>query len=70
MTTAFFVVKDECRKNQQMILLAPWTGRTIIEGKSNEFEGNVLRLTQSEELLIQKSCDKPRRGAECPESCL
>ena len=28
-----------------------------------------MRLTQSEELLIQKSCDKPRRGAECSESC-
>ena len=35
---SIFVVKDECRKNQQMILLASWTGRTIIEGKSDEME--------------------------------
>ena len=59
------MVKDECRKIQQMILPAPKTGRTIIEGKSDEFEGHVMHLTQSEELLIQKSCDKSWRGAEC-----
>ena len=62
---SIFVVKDECRKYQQMILLAPWTGRTVVEGKSDEFEGHVMHLTQSEELLIQKSCDKSWRGAEC-----
>ena len=28
-----FVVKDECQKNQQMLLPVPWTGRTIIEEK-------------------------------------
>ena len=44
---------------------APWTGRTIIEGKSNEFVGHVMHLTQSEDLLIQKSCDKSWMGAEC-----
>ena len=59
-----FVVKEECRKNQLMILPAPWTGRTIIEGKSDEFEGHVMHLTQSEEPLIQKSCDKSWRAAE------
>ena len=26
-----FVVKEECHKNQQMLLPVPWTGRTIIE---------------------------------------
>ena len=62
---SIFVVKDECRKNQQMILPAPWTGRTIIEGKSGEIEGLVMHLTQSEELLIQKSCDKSWRRADC-----
>ena len=45
-------------KNQKMILPAPWTGRTLIDGKSDEFEGHVVPLTESEELLIQKSCDK------------
>ena len=60
-----FVVKDECHKNQQMILLAPVTGRTIIEGTPDEFVGYVMHLTQSEELLIQGSCDKSWRGAEC-----
>ena len=59
------VVKDECRKNQQMILPARWTGRTVIEGKSDEFERHEMHLTQSKELLIQKSCDKSWRGAEC-----
>ena len=48
-----------------MILLAPWTGRTIIEGKFDDFEGHVMHLTQSEDLLIQKPCDKSWRGAEC-----
>ena len=62
---SIYVVKDECRKNQQMVLPAPWTGRAIIEGKSDEFEGHVMHLTQSEELLIQKSSDKSWRGAEC-----
>ena len=69
-TIAFLWSRMSVEKNQQMILPAPWTGRTFIEGKSHEFEGHVMRLTQSEELLIQKSCDKSRRGAECPESCL
>ena len=62
---SIFVVKDECPKKQQMILPAPWTGRTVIEGKYDEFVGHVMHLTQSEELLIQKSCDKSWRGAEC-----
>ena len=62
---SIFVVKNECRKNQHMILPAPWTGRTIVEGKSDEFEGHVMHVTQFEELLIQKSCDKSWRGTEC-----
>ena len=55
---SIFVAKDECRKNQRGILPTPWTGRTIIEGKSEVFEGHVMHLTQSEEMLIQNSCDK------------
>ena len=47
------------------ILPAPWTGRSTIEEISDEFEGHVMRLTQSEEKLIQKSCDELWRGAEC-----
>ena len=35
---SIFVVKDGYRKNQQMILPAPWTGRTIIEGNCDEFD--------------------------------
>ena len=41
---SIFVAKGECRKNQQWILPAPWTGRTIFEGKSDEFEGHVMHL--------------------------
>ena len=59
------VVKDECCKNQQKTLPAPWSGRIIIEGKSDEFEGDVMHLTQSEELFFFKSSDKSRRGVEC-----
>ena len=62
---SIFVVKDECHKNQQVLLHAPWTGRTIIEEKCDELEGHLTHLTQSEELLIQKSCEKSWRGAEC-----
>ena len=59
-----FVVKDECHKNQKMLLPVPWTGHTIIEEKCDEFEGHLTYLTQSEELLIKKSCEKSWRGAE------
>ena len=58
------VVKDECHKNQLMLLPVPWTGRTIIEEKCDEVEGHLTYLTQSEELLIKKSCEKSWRGAE------
>ena len=59
------MANNECRKNQQRIQPALWNGRTIIEGKSEEFEGHVMHLTQSEEMLIHKSCDESWRGAEC-----
>ena len=59
-----FVVKDECHKNQQTLLNVPWTGRTIIEEKCDEFEGDLMYLTQSEESLIKKSCSKTWRSAE------
>ena len=59
------MANNECRKNQQRKQPAPWTGRTIIEGKPDEFEGQVMHLTQSEEMLIHKSCDESWRGAEC-----
>ena len=59
-----FVIKDECCKNQQTILLGPWTGRTIIEERCDEFEGFVSCLTREEEVLIQKSCRQTWRGAE------
>ena len=59
------VAKDECRKNHHRILAAPWIGRTIIERKSDEFEGHVMLLTQSEETLVRKSCVKSWRGTEC-----
>ena len=36
-----FVTKDECCKNQQTLLPGPWTGRTIIEEKCDEFEGHL-----------------------------
>ena len=42
-----------------------WNGRAIIEEQSDEFEGHVMHLTQSQELLIQTSCGKSWRGAEC-----
>ena len=61
---SIFVVK-ECRKNQQLVLPAHWTVRTIIEGKFDEFEGHVMHLAQSEELLIPKYCDKSWREAVC-----
>ena len=48
-----FVVKDECHKNQRMLLPAPWTGRTIIEETCDEFEGQLTYLTQSEESLVK-----------------
>ena len=38
-----FVIKDECCENQQTLLPEPWTGRTIIEEKCDEFEGHVSR---------------------------
>ena len=60
----FFVVKDECHKNQQMLLPVPWAGRTIIEEKCDEVERHLTHLTQSEELLIKKSFEKSWRGAE------
>ena len=47
-----------------MLLPVPWTGHTIIEEKCDEFEGHLTYLTQSEELLIKKSCEKSCRGAE------
>ena len=40
-----FVMKDECCKNQQTLLPGPWTGRTIIEEKCDEFEGHLSSLT-------------------------
>ena len=58
-----FVVKDECHKNQQTLLHVPWTGRTIIEEKCDEFEGHLMYLTKSEESLIKKSCSKTWRSA-------
>ena len=60
----FFVVKDECHKNQQMLLPVPWAGRTIIEEKCDEVERHLTHLTQSEELLIKKSFEKSWRRAE------
>ena len=51
-----FVIKDDCCKNQQTLLPGPWTGRTIIEERCDEFEGHVSCLTREEEVL---------RGAEC-----
>ena len=60
-----FVIKDECCKNQQTLLPEPWTGRTIIEERCDEFEGHVSCLTREEEVLIQKSCRQTWRGAEC-----
>ena len=60
-----FVIKDECCKNQQTLLPGPWTGRTIIEERCDEFEGHVSCLTREEEVLIQKSCPHTWRGAEC-----
>ena len=32
-----FVIKDECYNNQQTLLLVPWTARTIIEERCDEF---------------------------------
>ena len=60
-----FVIKDECCKNQQTLLPEPWTGRTIIKEKCDEFEGHVSCLARKEEVLIQKSCRQTWRGAEC-----
>ena len=60
-----FVKKDECCKNQQTLLPGPWTGRTIIEERCDEFEGHVSCLTREEEVLIQKSCRQTWRGEEC-----
>ena len=62
----FFVIKDECcKKNQQTLVPEPWTGRTIIEERCDEFEGHVSCLTREEEVLLQKSCRQTWRGAEC-----
>ena len=36
-----FVIKDECCKYQQALLPGPWTGRTVIEERCDEFEGHV-----------------------------
>ena len=63
-SNSIFVVKDECHKNQQMLLPVLWSRRTIIEEKSDELEGHLTYLTQSEELWIEKSCEKSWRGAE------
>ena len=60
-----FVIKVKCCKNQQTLLPGPWTGRTIIEERCDEFEGHVSYLTREEEVLIQKSCRQTWRGAEC-----
>ena len=60
-----FVIKDECCKNQQTLLPGPWTGRTIIEEKCDEFEGHLSCLTREGEVLVQKSCLQTWRGAEC-----
>ena len=59
-----FVVKDGCHKNQQTLLLVPWTGRTTIEETCDEFEGHLMYLTQSEESLIKNSCSKTWRVAD------
>ena len=48
------VVKDECCRNYQTLLLALLTGRTIIEKRCDEIEGHVSCLTREEEVLIQK----------------
>ena len=42
-------------ENQQTLLPGPWTGRTIIEERCDEFEGHVSCLTREEEVLVQKS---------------
>ena len=60
-----FVLKVKCCKNQQTLLPGPWTGRSIIEERCDEFEGHVSYLTREEEVLIQKSCRQTWRGAEC-----
>ena len=60
-----FVIKGEYCKNQQTLLPGPWTRRTIIEERCDEFEGHVSRLTREEEVLIQKSCRQTWRGEEC-----
>ena len=60
-----FVIKDECCKNQQTLLPGPWTGRTIIEERCDEFERHVSCLTREEEVLIPKSCRQTWKGAEC-----
>ena len=41
-----------------MLLPVPWIGCTIIEETCDEFGGYLTYLTQSEELLIRKSCEK------------
>ena len=55
---SIFVVKDECRKNQRMILPAPWAGRTIIEEKSDEscdkpWRGAECKLVQPRILAVK-----------------
>ena len=43
-----FVIKGECCKNQQTLLPGPWTGRTIIEEKCDEFGGLLSCLAREE----------------------
>ena len=60
-----FVVKDECCKNQQTLLPEPWTGRTIIEDRCDEFEGHVSCLTREEGVDPKNMLSNVERRSVC-----